>query len=94
MHKQVQNCCLHCSVLFLGTAAVAVGGILSSLRVSGMNLKDHKFLFFGAGGVSGHDFNSVSLFGCKIVYGMWKFYFCLPKPMSIMFFEQKFLLVS
>ena len=31
---------------------MAVGGILTSLRVSGMDLKDHKFLFFGAGGVS------------------------------------------
>ena len=42
--------------MLIGTAAVAVGGILSSLRVSGMNLKDHKFLFFGAGGVSACDF--------------------------------------
>ena len=31
---------------------MVVGGILTSLRVSGMDLKDHKFLFFGAGGVS------------------------------------------
>jgi len=32
-----------------GTAAVALGGLLTSLRISGMELKEHKFLFFGAG---------------------------------------------
>lgn len=36
-----------------GTAAVALSGILASLRISGMQMKQHRFLFVGAGGVSG-----------------------------------------
>jgi len=32
-----------------GTAAVALGGLLASLRISGMQLKDHRFMFLGAG---------------------------------------------
>lgn len=35
-----------------GTAAVALGGILASLKVNGMKLTDHKFLFLGAGGAA------------------------------------------
>jgi len=35
-----------------GTAAVAVGGILASLRVNNMKLPEHRFLFFGAGGAA------------------------------------------
>ena len=36
----------------LGTAAVGVAGILATLSASNMKLTDHKFLFFGAGGVN------------------------------------------
>jgi malate dehydrogenase (oxaloacetate-decarboxylating) len=35
-----------------GTAAVALGVVLSALRVSGGNLKDQKFVFLGAGSAS------------------------------------------
>jgi malate dehydrogenase (oxaloacetate-decarboxylating) len=35
-----------------GTAAVALGAVLSALRVSGGNLKDQKFVFLGAGSAS------------------------------------------
>lgn len=41
----------HCSFNddIQGTAAVSLGGILSSLQISQVNLADHTFMFFGAG---------------------------------------------
>ena len=47
-----------------GTASVAVAGILSAIRLTGKQLTENKFLFYGAGEVSlgwtgiGHDLDS------------------------------------
>ena len=40
------------SISVLGTAAVAVAGIIASLRITGKSLLDNVFVFQGAGEVS------------------------------------------
>lgn len=37
--------------LISGTAGVALAGLLASLRISGMRMRDHKLFFMGAGSV-------------------------------------------